>query len=565
MNKDVSINGIGNIKLDSSNYKASGGQADIFVVNGKAIKVYHDSKLMIPVEKIKELKAIRHPNVLSPQEIVFEKSNPVGYMTDFKKDCYPLCQLFTKSFKNDNNISNEQINNLVVQMQSIVKHIHKSNCLVVDLNEMNVLVDKGFSQPFFIDTDSYKTPSYKADAIMESIRDPQIKNNKWTEESDWFSFAIITFYLWVGIHPYRGGHPNYKPKDWIQRMKDGVSVFDPQARLPKPFRDFSMIPASHIEWFKKIFLENKRISPPELGDISGIVSVGIDFQIDISDGQFDIELLYEYQQTINTFYRFCGVPYWTSHDGIYKDNVKVKKLEKSTICKLVDVGANTPVSLELKNNLLYCYDLNGNSLYDPIYSEGFFVKNNKAYSVHQGKMTEVDFRRFAKISPVLRNTTGVMKLSTNVFDGVVIQSIFGEMYFVVVYEKNNRVCVETTKIPELKEYRVIDAKMEENICVVHGERKGKYDRFVFSFDEKDYSKYSLRVDGDITLGDVSFTVLPNGVVALATESTLEIFKGSGVKVVNNPPFSNNNKLFNILGTVHYIDDNKIYKAKMKQK
>jgi len=566
MEKKVKINGMGEIKLDSSNYKASGGQADIFCVNGKAIKIYKNPKQMIPVEKIKELQGIKHPNVLAPQEIVYEKSKAIGYLTDFKDNCLPLCQLFTKTFKKNNNITDQQVNDLIGQIQDIVKYIHDAGFLIVDLNEMNILVDENFSEVFFIDTDSYKTPSYKADAIMESIRDPQIKDNKWTENSDWFSFGILSFYLWVGIHPYRGGHPDYKPKEWVKKMKDGVSVFDPKAKLPKPFRDFSMIPASHLEWFKKMFLGNKRLAPPTLADFSSNIESQFEFDVDISDGHFDIDLVAETKGDIIDFYSFMGVPYWVQNDGIYKDGIMDTPIRKSKInekIKLIDIGGNMPVAVVLNGTDLSCYNFRTQDVLQKVHSEGFFVKGDKVYSVNQGKMIEISFNRFGnKIVGGLKVVAGVMKLSTNVFEGLVIESIFGETHFVIPYERNRQNCVNTLKISELGSYRIIDAKMEENICVVYAEHNGIYSRFIFSFEE-DYKTYTVRVENDVPLGPISFTVLPNGVTALATESTLEIFKDSGVKVISNPPFSNVNKLYNVLGTVHYIDGNQVYKAKMK--
>jgi len=79
----------------------------------------------------------------------------------------------------DNNISQENIVNLIKNIQIIVGDIHKAGCLAVDLNELNILVDYTWEQPFFIDVDSFQTSHFPATAIMESIIDRKANGN-WT-------------------------------------------------------------------------------------------------------------------------------------------------------------------------------------------------------------------------------------------------------------------------------------------------------------------------------------------------------------------------------------------------
>ena len=61
---------------------------------------------------------------------------------------------------------------------------------------------------------------------MMSIRDPLTPKNGFNKLTDWYSYAIVTFQMYIGIHPFKGIHPDYKPKDLELRMKDGASVFD---------------------------------------------------------------------------------------------------------------------------------------------------------------------------------------------------------------------------------------------------------------------------------------------------------------------------------------------------
>jgi hypothetical protein len=51
---------------------------------------------------------------------------------------------------------------------------------------------------------------------------------------------------------------------------------------------------------------------------------------------------------------------------------------------------------------------------------------------------------------------------------------------------------------------------------------------------------------------------------MATESSVIMFKDATEKHIPNAPFSSDNKLFNISGSVHYVDGDKIYQASVKR-
>ena len=67
---------------------------------------------------------------------------------------------------------------------------------------------------------------------MDSVRDRHAAG--WNEGTDWFSFALVSFQMFVGIHPYKGKHPALKTLD--ERMAQNVSVLHPRRvrarRLP---------------------------------------------------------------------------------------------------------------------------------------------------------------------------------------------------------------------------------------------------------------------------------------------------------------------------------------------
>lgn len=212
------------VELHDSDEIGHGGQGKVFAKRALAYKIYHDASTMLPVGKIQELSALTDRKIIKPEDIVFHRNRPVGYTMRYIPTSHPLCKVFTKVFKQRNGISQDNALDLVRDMQKTLQHIHDSGILVVDLNEMNFLVDDKFTGVYFIDVDNFQTPSYPAGYLMDTVRDRTSPKNKFSKSTDWFSFAIVSFQVMVGIHPYKGTHPRYG-KDWNARMEKNASIF----------------------------------------------------------------------------------------------------------------------------------------------------------------------------------------------------------------------------------------------------------------------------------------------------------------------------------------------------
>jgi len=558
----ITVDGVGKVVLTDQDYLAAGGEASVYVKGNMAYKLYHDPARMIPLDKIKELSAITNTNVLKPKHILYDNSGTaLGYAMDFKKDTHPICKLFTRSFKQKMNISNQDITEFIEEMQKTVVDIHNAKCLIVDMNEMNILSSNKFDFPYYIDVDSYQTPSHKATAIMESIRDRLIKNNKWTENSDWFSFAVIAFQLWIGIHPYKGTHPKYKPNEWIKRMEDGVSVFEKDISLPSVCNDFSVIPASHLEWFKEIFGKNKRFAPPEIGDVIGTISIPSTFNIKSASEAFITAIAHECPETIKDIFTFMGIPYMMTNYHVYKAKqvlpVEVDSYDKVLVCESNSI---TSVICKMKDRKISFETEKGVPI-GSINANGMMYRNGCIYSVANEKLIENSFAQFGeKVIHATKQVGNVLDLSTQMFDGVIFQDLLGRIHITIPYEKGK---CKILHIPELDGYRILDARSEKNICGVMVEKKGSYHRFMFTF-SPDYSTYKVRISNDVPYEDINLTVLPNGVAVLATNTEVEVFKDESVKVIDHPPFNSNTKLFNVSGGICYIDGNKVYSTKIKK-
>lgn len=560
-NQTVIVDGVSKVVLTDKNYLGSGGEGNVYVKDDIAYKIYHSPSQMIPEIKIKELKAINNPHVLSPCNSLYDGNGVlIGYSMPFKKGVEPVCKLFTKTFKQKVGVSDENLMDFVEKMQNVLSDIHRAKCLVVDHNEMNILFHLKENYPYYIDTDSYQTPSCKATAIMESIRDPLVKNNKWTENSDWFSFGIIVFYILTNIHPYRGTHPDYKPNELLKRMKDGISVFDKDVSLPSVVRNFSTLDPLLLSWFKEIFVNNKRCSPPT-GDIGMQISIPATFNIMASNASFITDLISECPDTILNIFNFMGVPYYICSNKVYKSKmplpVDIDGFDQVLVCESSSI---TPVVCKRKNNKVTFETEKGIAI-GSITANDMMYRNGCIYTVANEKLVENSFAQFGdKVLHATKQVGNVLDLATQVFEGVIFQDLLGKIHITLPYEKGK---CKIMHIPDLDGYRILDARGEKNIVGVMTEKGGSYHRFIFSFSH-DFSNYKLRVSNDVQYSDINLTVLSNGVGVLATDTEFEIFKDDGVKVVSNPPFNSSTKLFNVSGGVCYIDGKKVFSAKMKK-
>lgn len=573
MNQKVKIGSGGIITLTDKNYKASGGEGSIYCASGKAYKLYHDPvHTQFPLKKLQELSVITNPQVIIPQELIYHPNTgqSLGYTTRFIDNVEPLLKYFTRSFKTDNNIDFKMINELVKQMQLTVADVHAAQCLIVDLNELNVLVEIKGNQiiPWFIDTDSYSTPSFKATAIMNSVMDRKAsttdKNGKLhynpTIESDWFSFAVLAFWLYSNIHPYRGGHPNYKPRDKVKQMDDGISIFHPGVRVPPSVNDFKVIPPRHLDWFKRVFVNGERDIPP-IADSS--IPLLVPTQIITIQGtdKISVDEVVAYGDDILSVCPIMGIYYVATKTHIYanKKEIGTHKAKHINLCSASD-GTIILAQRDTTSKVIF-RDLTKSDPVGTAISKDIFVRNNAFYTVTQGKLIENSFRGFGnKIIHNMNEIENVSNISSVMYNGCIIQDLLGKFYLTLPYKLGS--CF-SKYISQLDGYRIIDAKSDKNIIMIIGEKKGIYDKFIIIYD-KTYTKYDIRKIDDVTVNTLNFAVASNGLCLSLEDDKLELFVNPNqVQVIDNPPFTSDMPLFNTSDGFFFINDNSFHSIKNK--
>lgn len=549
------IKGKGEITLTQNDYLAEGGEGKIFAKGGTAYKLYNDPNKMIPLAKIGELGVLQNPKIIRPMDVVFDKvNNPIGYTMRHLSNTLSLCQLFTKGFRDRNSISPNMMLELVKDMQKTFHHIHNNGLLIVDANEMNFLVDNTFKDVYFIDVDSYQTPNYPATALMESIRDRH-SLGKFNQNTDWFAWGIVTFQMFIGIHPYKGKHPTYNGMN--ERMEKNISVLSKDVGIPPVCQPFANIPPTLLAWYSAVFQEGKRIPPPIDYDGMTVITTQVIRHIAGTD-KFEINLLHTAVDDIAEYLSCNGVRITLTTD-------KASSCAGQVYIALTDkMGSDYYAHIE--NGIVALSDKRGKAVGVNIAAEQMASYSGHVYFKNGAKMFRLELHEMKSgIIASARQVGNVHEKATKMYDGIAIQNIFGTAHLMFFPQPNvNR----DFAIPEIKG-KIVDAKYDNRVAMVIAvDKQGKYNRYVLRF-SKDFDKYEvLQTVPDITFTGINFVVIDKGICCHINEKgEVELFTnqiGNGLmKIVDDPMVKTDMRLFKDGDQVLFAKGKEMYTLKMK--
>lgn len=559
------IKGKGPVDLTQKDFIAQGGEGSIYARAQTAFKVYIDPQRMIPVSKIQELAVLTHPSIIKPEEILLDShNNPVGYTMRFVKDTYALCQLFTKAFRTRNNITPAMMLDLVKKLQEMVKHCHDNKILIVDLNELNFISSNDFKDLYAIDVDSYQTSHFPATAIMDSIRDRH--NKTFSEGTDWFSFAVTAFQMFVGIHPYKGKHPTIKSID--DRMMKNISAFNKDVSLPGACYPFTVIPDAYKQWFKAVLEDGKRVAPP--GDLNAVINLVQTVKKIVGSDNFDIQDLETLPNTIIEALYSGALKVFLTTDGLHINRSLVKGVPTNS--KIVfSAKNNSVITATIERSMLKLFDATKQQdLAATVAATEVMKYDNRLYLKSGGNILEVQLVEMSNnILPTTKVVGQCLEKATTFFDGVVIQNMLGSFYVSIFPQAGFH---QQIRIKELDGYKIVDAKYDHNVLMVIGNNKGKYDKFIFRLEKNDTSSYvyDMRVIKDISIPQINFAVLDSGVcVHLNNDGEIELFSGkkdsATLKVIQDPAVTDDMKLMKNGIKLIFSKENKLYSMSMKTK
>lgn len=517
------VSGKGGITLSPADFIAQGGEAMIYAKGATAYKIYSDARKMIPTEKIQELSTLDDARIIRPVDVLLDERNtPVGFSMRHVVDARALCRMFPAAFRQRVGLSSENTFALVRKLQEGIEHIHRHGILIVDVNEMNFLITPEFDDVLFIDTDSYQTKSFPATALMDSVRDRHA--TRFDENTDWFSFGIVAFQMFTGLHPYKGTHPATasfpKNEQLERRMRANISVFHEGVGVPPSCLRFDVIPPLYLSWFHQVFENGARLPPPR--EAQDVINLSCGFPssgkpIPTNGEAFRVTELFELDDVIID--RVCHIT--LTHAGIFDGE---RKLGNAPLNAKIAVTPKTHqvIIATLENGRLrFRNATRDEDIKVDLTANALMASEGRIYLKRGTQLAEVAFVELSERLLIQTHHIGnAARKATQLFEGVAIQNLLGACYVSLFPVAG--VCHQV-RIKELENHRIIDAKFACGVLMVIGERHGSYDKFILRFDGGFYS-YDARILQNIIYSGINFTVLDTGIcLHLNEDGDLEIF------------------------------------------
>lgn len=584
-NVKVVLDGRGPLTLRPSNYIAQGGEGTIYVAGDTAIKIYQDPKNKIPwnrvPEKVSFFSKHQHPYVVAPQGMVLDASGiPLGYYMPYVRDndhggnAEPIARVFTNDGRTRMGFTDADSSKLVERMREIILFAHANNAITVDANELGYFVvpnGAGGPEPRMIDVDCWvlggKHPPVLP--IMPSIRDWH-NVTPFGEMQDWFAWAVVTFQVYVGLHPYKGTLDGYLPKDMELRMKANASVFEPKVRLNRAVRDLTSIPDVLLDWYEATFQNGERSVPPSPFDKKTVARAARVMRMattGASSGSIIFRKLYS--QTNDPVIRIysCGVMLLKSGALVDLSTTKKIGITSSVNCEVVKVqGGWLKVCDNGARKFQFSF-INEVSLKEEVLSLNHdwyrLVRyENRLFLVTDKGLSELVLHMFSKPILSFGQTWGAMINSTHWFDGVGVQDAFGATFLISPF--GDKAC-DQVRLPELDGLKPIAAKAGNRFITVIGmDQQGQMHKVEITMD-RDYRSYSLW-KGPVDTPDLNIAILPKGVcVTIVEDGRLSIFIPSNGKLKNiqDKQVTTGMALTNLGDRVVYIENGAVWGMEMK--
>jgi hypothetical protein len=580
-NLSVVLEGKGPLTLRQSDYVATGGEGTVYRTGNIVHKIYTDPEKMRRdgmEEKILLLKPLQHPFIVAPIGVIENgQGTPIGFYMPYAEG-EPLPRVFTSAFWARESFTTAKAMKLVEGMREVVQFAHSKGAIIVDGNEFNWLAKisgKKDPEPRAIDVDSWSIGKFGAKVIMPSIRDPH--SREFTESTDWYSWGIVTFQIFTGIHPFKGRLDGFERNDFQARMRANASVFSPGIGLNNAVRDFGDIPGPLLDWYRSTFHQGERSVPPspfEKGVRTTPVAARTVRVVQSGADMLEFAKIFEIPND-PVIQVFDNGVVRTVNGSLYtiKDRKRIGTLSspdgevarvsggylladwaptpdghgRSAVYTFVDDRTFTETALT--------YGLRGHR---------FVRSENRLFLVTEDYLIELEFMNVGQ--PILaakqQRISILQPKATQWFDRVGIQEAFGAYFMVLPF--GEKACV-TVRTPELDGLVPIIAKAGNRfVAVVAADKNGEYKRLSFAFTGQydSYTATTTTVDGT----DLNMVILPKGVVAMIEEDgelIITVPSTGLVRKVSDKMITTNLVLGNDGDTVVYIKDGALWSVRTK--
>ena len=525
------------VKLTDDMLIAEGGEGRVFGTDTHCYKVYHDPARALPDGKFRELSELDRKDIVRPESLLTDDSGgTVGYVMRRIKNAQDLPPLFTRSFRERKHIKPETVFGLVLKLRDLVAYAHEKRCLIVDLNELNFLATRKLDGVYAIDVDSWQTASYPATAIMETVRDRHAPKRGgrwvWNSGTDWFAFAVLASQLLIGIHPYRGRHPDCHHADPAERLEErmrrNLSVFNARTVLPPPCFPIADVPTAYRNWFVAVLERGERLPAPATGDAPTVVAVpAAPAPVAAQNALRFVEVL-----TLPAGERATVVRSTPAAIYVLAASGRVYGGHSGAASYLAQVPGGDDHDLALTGDgrlLVVRYDPSteesvvsfpdGTEL-DRRAGRPVVTADGRVTVLHRSHVLELSW--LAGVRPVAgpKIVANVLAGSATLYPGVVVQRLVDAWYATAIAADGSY----QVRLPEVANRRVVDARYEGRVLVVVvvDSKSGRYDELTYLFDES-HTGRQVRETCGVTYAGIAFVTLPGkGVlVQIGTDGTVD--------------------------------------------
>ena len=271
------------IRLDARRAIGKGGEADVYSVRGKALKVWktpeHPDLEGLPTEQAAARRRIGEyqsklpafptslpARVTVPRMLATDDDGRIaGYTMELLRDAEPLARFADRAVRSRS--PGWPVRNVLLDLHATVSGLHARGVVIGDFNDLNVLVVGEAAH--LIDADSFQFDRFACRVFTSRFVDPllceadgnrPVLSRPYTEDSDWYAFAALAMQTLLYVGPYGGVHRPAmgRPATAEARPLKRITVFDPAVRYPKPAIPYQALPNDLLHYFEETFARNRR-------------------------------------------------------------------------------------------------------------------------------------------------------------------------------------------------------------------------------------------------------------------------------------------------------------------
>jgi len=494
----VELEGRGKITLDRNDYVASGGEGSVYRRGDLIIKLYADPAKMLRDDmsaKIRTLVTFKHPYIVAPRGLVLDGGGkPIGYYMDFATG-EPFARVFTNKFRTRAKFGDHDASLLTDRMLQVFRFAHDRQAVLVDANELNWIAALGGAdgpEPRILDVDSWAVGKWPAKVVMLSIRDFHTKGL--TPLTDMFSWGIVTFQLYTGIHPYKGELAGYGMLELERRMRDNASVFSTGVQFPSAVRDFGCIPGPLLGWYEATFQQGERTQPPSPFD-TGVTTPARRVKVaritTTTSGKLDYQRLLDDSDPAMRVFP-CGIVLLESGKLYDLGTNRVVGSNASLDCEVVKGEHGWVVGEPNGGEPTFTFISTSHEatvLTPNVQGTALVRYENRLFVTTDRGLTELKLMKFARTILAVGDTWGAMPRSTQWFDGVGVQDAMGATFLIAPFGDGSCGQVRTRELDGL---HVVAAKAGNRfVSIIALDSTGLYKKIEFTFDETYSPSYTV--------------------------------------------------------------------------